>query len=99
MPPQPKKFHHCDFGLGRTFVYKLTCNEYLVMQRVGSTLCIELACANPAPITSAPRAVHVIATLRFVCDDAALRTLLTVLLDDRCGSLFNHSMTASPISA
>ena len=71
----------------------------LVMQRIGSPLGVELAGADPAPITATSRAVHVVAALRLVGDNTALRALLAIFLDARCCGLLNDGVAARPIGA
>jgi hypothetical protein len=67
------------------------------MQWVGATLGVELACADPAPVTGTSRAVHVIAAIGFVGHNPALRALLAVLLDGRRSGLLNYGVASHPI--
>lgn len=67
------------------------------MQRVGPALGVELTGADPAPVTGTSRAVHVIAAVGLVRDNATLRALLAVLLDLRCRGLLNSGVAAHPV--
>jgi hypothetical protein len=72
---------------------------YLIVQGVSAPLGVKLTCADPAPIACAPRAVHVIAAISLIGNDATLRAFLAVFLDDRSGGLFNCSMISHPVCA
>ena len=69
------------------------------MKGIGAPLGVKLAGTDPAPITTAARAVHVVAAVRLVRHHPALRAFLTVLLDGRCGGLLNSGVTARPVCA
>ena len=69
------------------------------MQRIGASLRVEFAGANPAPVAAAAGAVHVVAAVSLVRDDSALWALFAVLpYGRRCG-LLNSGVIAHPIRA